>query len=156
MKRILYGVLFLTVSVSQAVGAAGIYKWKDVDGRIHIGDRPPPASSAEQISVRPVNTFGGIATPDSDANAGTTAGATEKVVIYTTQRCGYCNKAKAYFRNKGVAYSEYDVETSSKGRRDYKKLQGRGVPIIMVGSKRLNGFSESRLSAVLQAAGYSL
>lgn len=36
---------------------------------------------------------------------------------------------------------EYDVEKSSKGKRDFKRLGGTGVPIILVGQKRLNGFS---------------
>jgi hypothetical protein len=36
---------------------------------------------------------------------------------------------------------EYDVETSEKGRSGYKKLNGKGVPIILVGNKRMNGFS---------------
>lgn len=83
-------------------------------------------------------------------------GAGKKVVIYTTRRCGYCKKAKAWFSRKGIAYTEYDVENSNKGQRDYKELGGHGVPIILVGEQRLNGFSEDQLGAALRKAGYTL
>ncbi|MGB5728986.1 MAG: glutaredoxin family protein, partial [Thiogranum sp.] len=129
-----------------------IYKWKDANGRVHIGDQPPDPSSAQQISVR-VNTYKSSAVEGRE-NAHKSA--REKVVIYTTSRCGYCKKAKAWFRSRGVAFTEYDVENSNKGQRDYKKLGGSGVPIILVGEQRLNGFSEGRLGAALRKAGYTL
>jgi len=132
--------------------AGTIYKWKDANGRVYIGDQPPDLSRAQQISVR-VNTYKG-GSAEGQEKAPDSAG--KKVVIYTTRRCGYCKKAKAWFSRKGIAYKEYDVENSNKGRRDYKKLGGRGVPIILVGEQRLNGFSEGRLGAALRKAGYTL
>jgi hypothetical protein len=30
----------------------------------------------------------------------------------------------------------------------------RGVPVILVGTQRMNGYSEERLAAMLKAAGY--
>ncbi|MCW8830565.1 MAG: hypothetical protein OQK32_03490 [Gammaproteobacteria bacterium] len=38
----------------------------------------------------------------------------------------------------------YDVEKSSIGRRDYKALRGTSVPIIIIGKKRMNGFTAAR------------
>ena len=145
------GLLAMAVHLPLATAGA-IYKWKDEKGVVHIGDRPPASSTAEQISVR-VNTYTTTAVPGRES-AAPVAG--EKVVIYTTRRCGYCKKAKAWFKRKGVPYTEYDVETSTKGKRDYQKLDGRGVPIILVGEKRLNGFSEGQLAAALKKAGYTL
>ena len=153
IKTAISGFTLAVLAISFAVDAGNIYKWKDANGRIHIGDQPPPASAVEKISVRAINTFSGAtaAVPDDSVSA-----TGEKVVIYTTQRCGYCRKAKAFLRRIGIAYMEYDVETSSKGKRDYKAFQGRGVPVIMVGNRRLNGFSESYLTAALKSAGYAL
>ncbi|MEA2080651.1 MAG: glutaredoxin family protein [Pseudomonadota bacterium] len=132
--------------------AGAVYKWKDASGGVHIGDQPPDLSTAQQISVR-VNTYKGSSVGEQE-NALNAAG--KKVVIYTSSRCGYCKKAKAWFRSKGVPYTEYDVENSNKGQQDYNKLGGRGVPIILVGEQRLNGFSEGRLGAALRKAGYTL
>ncbi len=145
-------LLVAMLALSPALMAGAIYKWKDANGRVHIGDRPPATSGAEQISVR-VNTYEGTASGGQDSASN---GGGEKVVIYTTRRCGYCRQAKAWFASKGVAYTEYDVENSDRGRRDYKKLGGSGVPIILVGDKRLNGFRADRLAAVLRKAGHAL
>jgi glutaredoxin len=70
----------------------------------------------------------------------------EKVVMYSTKRCGYCKQARQYFRRNAIPFKEYDVETSQKGKRDYKKMGGTGVPIIMLGQRRMNGFSEAGFS----------
>ena len=51
--------------------------------------------------------------------------------------------AKAYFKANRIPFVEYDVEKSAKGRRDYKRLRAKGVPVIVVGGKRMNGFSRS-------------
>ena len=145
--------LFVLLPASQSMAGA-IYKWEDANGRIHIGDRPPPDNSvAEEISVRAINTFRSETMAERDDSLGDVG---EKVVIYTTRSCSYCHKAKAFFRKNAIPFTEYDVEQSGKGRRDYKKLKGRGVPIIMVGNQRLNGFNESYLTSALNRAGYSL
>jgi hypothetical protein len=33
-------------------------------------------------------------------------------------------------------------------------MGARGVPVILVGTQRMNGYSEERLAAMLKAAGY--
>ena len=153
MNRSASFVLAVVTLVSTASMAGAIYKWKDDRGRIHIGDRPPPDNrAAEQVSVRAINTFKGAtvsAREDRVSNAG------DKVVIYTTRRCAYCKKAKAFLAKHGIPFTEYDVEQSGKGKRDYKRLNGQGVPIIMVGKQRLNGYSEGNLAAALGKAGYT-
>jgi glutaredoxin len=153
MKTTVIRLGLVAMLVCMPASMAGtIYKWKDANGRVHIGDQPPDPSRAQQISVR-VNTYKSGAVGGQE-HALSAAG--KKVVIYTTSRCGYCKKAKAWFRSKGVPYTEYDVESSNKGKRDYKKLGGQGVPIILVGEQQLNGFSEGRLGAALRKVGYTL
>ena len=65
-----------------------------------------------------------------------------------------CKQAKAYLAGKGIYFSEYDVETSDIGRQEYKRLGGKGVPIILVGKQRMDGFSSSRLDEMLKNVGY--
>ncbi len=138
--RCMISVLLLMLP---ALLSAGIYSWTDENGKIHFGDRPPVAHKADIVTVR-VNTY--------SADSRTVSG--EKVVLYTTQRCGYCKKAKQFLRQNNVSYTEYDIETSTKGRRDYKKLNGTGVPIILIGDRRMDGFSEGRMASMLKSAGY--
>lgn len=73
----------------------------------------------------------------------------KKVVMYTTSHCPACKAAKQYFAQKGVSYDEIDVETSRSGYEEFRKLGGQGVPLIMVGDKRLEGFNPTALDAML-------
>lgn len=61
--------------------------------------------------------------------------------MYATSWCGYCKKARSYFKEKGISYIEYDIEKNERAKRMYDLLGGKGVPVILVGKKRLNGFS---------------
>jgi glutaredoxin len=131
--------------------AGGVYTWKDSRGRTHFGDRLPDRVGAQTIDIR-LNTYQSPAKGFRDTPSVLPQG---KVLVYTTSRCGYCRKAKAFLAKSGVSYTEYDVETTAKGRRDFRQLQGQGVPIILVGEQRLNGYSELQLSRMLSNAGYT-
>ncbi len=63
------------------------------------------------------------------------------VIMYTTQWCRYCHKAREYFERHAISYIEYDIEASAQNLERYRDLNGRGVPLILVGNKRLHGFS---------------
>jgi glutaredoxin len=76
------------------------------------------------------------------------------VKMYATSWCPYCAKARAYFSRRGVVYTEIDVEKSAEGLAEFRKLGGRGVPLIVVGVERMNGYSEARLAQLLSEAGY--
>lgn len=64
------------------------------------------------------------------------------VVMYATAWCPYCAKARAYFKRTNTAYVEHDIERSAEAHAEFKRLGGRGVPLILVGSEKLRGFSE--------------
>lgn len=66
-----------------------------------------------------------------------------QVVMYATRWCPYCQQARNYFRRQGIAYTEYDIESDGEARRRYQAFGGRGIPVIFVGKRRLDGFSES-------------
>lgn len=70
------------------------------------------------------------------------------VVMYGATWCGYCAAARAYFDRHSIPYTEYDVEKSARGRRDYQQLGGGGLPIIQVGDSSLRGFDAARFSAL--------
>jgi glutaredoxin len=133
------GLLLAIASVN--AGADAIYKWRDESGNIHFGDRPPVTEESTQVTVKP-NVY---QAREVITGSGYRA---EKVVMYSTSSCGYCKQARQYFKRNAIPYVEYDVETSQKGKRDYKKMGSSGVPIILVGQRRLNGFSEARFREI--------
>jgi len=145
VSNYLIGTIILTTIAVQAshkdVEAGEIYKWTGADGRTQFSDHPPRHLEVETVDIR-INTYTGPPTISGNELYKTPgeSEANKKVIIYTTTWCGVCKKAKSYFKTHGIPYQEYDVESSEKGRRDYKKLKGRGVPIILVGNRRMNGF----------------
>lgn len=64
-----------------------------------------------------------------------------QVVMYATSWCPYCQQARNYFRQQGIRYVEHDIEKDAAARQAYKAFGGRGIPIIFVGKRRMNGFS---------------
>ncbi len=63
--------------------------------------------------------------------------------MYSTSWCGYCRRAREYFRAAGIPFSEHDIEASARARRAYNRLGG-GVPLLKVGGRTMNGFSVER------------
>ena len=72
--------------------------------------------------------------------------------MYSTSWCGVCKEAKQYMASRGIRYQEYDIEKNSNAKRKFKKLGGRGIPLILVGNQKMRGFSASRLEAMLDKA----
>ena len=77
----------------------------------------------------------------AQASTGADPGAHPKVVMFSTSWCTNCRRAKAYFDAHHIAYQDYDVEHSKQAWATYKKLHGIGVPLILVGGQRMDGFS---------------
>jgi len=69
--------------------------------------------------------------------------------MYTTPSCGYCHRAKAYFNQHGIRFSERDVTRSSQAQRQFKALNGRGVPLIIIGDQRIPGFNKAAIDRAL-------
>ena len=76
----------------------------------------------------------------------------QEVVMYATAWCPYCAKARAYFARTGTAYTEYDIEKSADARAEFKRLGGRGVPLILVGNEKMAGFNELAFESLLVRA----
>jgi glutaredoxin len=132
---------FVILVFSLCTHAAEVYKWTGPDGRTHFGDRPDPGVPAEQMRIRSFSGTSDVTKNDSSAIAG--------VVMLSTAWCGVCKRARQYLTSKGVAFTELDVEKSAAGRDEYRRLNGRGVPIILVGNQQMNGFDPARLDRLL-------
>ena len=114
---------------------AGVYKWTDSQGRIQYSDTPPTAAKTTQLKLQ---------TYTGPAQVGQAIGADSGVTIYTTEWCGVCKRAKAFFREKGVPFREWDVEKTEYGAAKFKQFGGSGVPLITVGSEKMMGFDGTR------------
>lgn len=75
----------------------------------------------------------------------------KKVEIYSTATCHFCHMAKEFFKENGVAFSDYNVGTDTAKRAEMLEKSGQmGVPVIVIDSKNLViGFDKKALIKLL-------
>lgn len=75
------------------------------------------------------------------------------VVMYSTDWCGVCKRARKYFEEQGIRFTEYDVDRNLQARNEYLLLNPRrSVPTIKIGNEVIVGFSPAAVEAALSAA----
>jgi glutaredoxin 3 len=64
-----------------------------------------------------------------------------EVVVYTTDMCPYCYRAKRLLEQKGVAFTEIDVTLDPAKRAEMAQKSGgvRTVPQIFIGGQHVGG-----------------
>lgn len=115
---------------------ADIYKWNDANGQVHFSDQKPAHLELAPLKLK-VNTYRSVSHDKSNSSTASN----RKVIMYSTDWCGYCKQARRYFKQQAIAFTEYDIEKNTRARVQYAKLGASGVPVILVGHKRMNGFS---------------
>ncbi len=128
--------------------SAQIYKWRDKDGSIRFSDTPPPAGvEAETIKLRDAPKEGAPKRPGEKRSYGEI-----QVIMYMTDWCPYCRKAREYLNSLGVRLIEYDVDrdTAKDQERLRKAGQGSGVPVIDVEGIIIRGFNPDRIKAAVE------
>lgn len=148
--------LFLSAAALIALPAfAQLYRWTDDKGVIHYSDKAPDKGTAKAVELR-INSYSGPATVTTTGAPAAAAAQSAKapVKMLATAWCGYCAKARAYMNSRGIPFEELDVEKSAQGKQEYRALKGRGVPIILVGDQRMNGYDQARLEGMLRAGGH--
>ncbi len=142
-SKISLAVLALVSLLALTAGAGEIHRWTDPDGSVHYGHRPPAGAESDILTLH-INTYSAPGIQALEAVFRTD----DKVVMYSATWCGVCKRAKRYFEDRQIPFTEYDIETSAKGKQDYRKLGARGVPVILVGQRRLNGFSPAMFESI--------
>ncbi len=136
--------LLALIATLPLICSAEIYKWTDENGRVHFGDNPKDKDQAEQLSLK-INSYESASYESFTPAQGT---ASRRVVMYSAVWCGYCKQARQYFQRNGISFVEHDIEKNQNARRAYDAIGGNGVPVILVGNKRLNGFTVADFQSI--------
>lgn len=164
MKSIIL-VLLVCVGIAMMAGSApaDIYKYVDAEGKINFTDTPPAGTNAEQLDIQPNNYEGGIKPKSTEKGELSAAEIRKKslletrkqpkVELFVTSWCGYCKKAEAFLRKKGLKFTAYDIEKNLQAARRKDSLTSRkGVPFALIGDQKLTGFSEMAYERALLKA----
>lgn len=66
-------------------------------------------------------------------------------MLYTRERCSYCTRARALFADRGVAFTDIDVEKVPGSREEMRARSGRDtMPQIFIGGRHIGGYDDAR------------
>ena len=75
----------------------------------------------------------------------------KKIVIYSTEFCPWCRKAKEFFKEHKIKYKEFDVGKDDKKAKEMMEKSGqKGVPVIEIDGEIMVGFDEEKLREFLK------
>lgn len=170
IQQLIVAVLFLTLTFG--ISAAEIYKWVDENGVKHFSDAPTRdrsdgtkvenddirSSTETSAESRPAPEKSSQRSLDSDffdflkdSEGKVVATKAPTVEIYETDWCGYCKKAKNFFRARGIKFTAYDIDKDPQAaRRMMTMTDKRAVPFVVINGKPIQGYSEQAYTLALQ------
>ncbi|MCW7536815.1 glutaredoxin family protein [Aquabacterium sp. A7-Y] len=75
------------------------------------------------------------------------------IQIYTASYCGVCAEAKAYMNQRGIEYTEYDIEKDEARHRELDALGAKGIPYIVMKGAAMEGFDAYKFETMRRNAG---
>lgn len=148
------------------LASAEIYSWEDENGVVHYSDTPPAHiteweekeeatgndsrqdDQTQKYEYNPeliseiLDELGG----DSEENSGPG----HSVELYVTSWCTYCQKAKAFFRSKGIGFTEYNIENDEEAaERMLSHTNSRAVPFVIINGQTIQGYSSAAYERAL-------
>lgn len=75
--------------------------------------------------------------------------ANARVVLYSTDWCGYCKQIQRLLDQKGIPYKTVDFEKDADARKAYQALGGGGIPFIDVNGTLIRDYNPDAILAAL-------
>jgi len=73
------------------------------------------------------------------------------VKIYSTPTCPWCKKAKEYFKENNIKFTDVDVSADEAAQKEMVDKSGQmGVPVIDIDGKILVGFDQAKIEEALK------
>ncbi len=71
------------------------------------------------------------------------------IKVYTSNTCPYCVSAKEYLKEKGVKYTEKNVQTDKEARKELMAMGHMGVPVLVINGEEIVGFDKDKIDGLL-------
>lgn len=76
--------------------------------------------------------------------------ADKNVVIYSTNACPWCVKAKEYLESNNIPFTEHNVQNDmEKAMEMIEKSGQRGVPVVDIDGNIIIGFDKPKIDELL-------
>lgn len=76
--------------------------------------------------------------------------ASARVVLYSSEWCGYCKQIRRFLDQKGIPYQAFDIDKDAQARKAYEALGGGGIPFVDVNGTLIREFSPEKITAALK------
>jgi glutaredoxin len=73
-----------------------------------------------------------------------------RVVLYTTEWCGYCKQIRRFLDQKGIPYQQFDIDKDAQARKAYEALGGGGIPFVDVNGTLIRDYQPEQIMAALK------
>lgn len=74
----------------------------------------------------------------------------EKIILYTTEFCPYCNTIKEFLKENGKDFESFDVGKNMQAQKEMVGKTGQlGVPVLDIYGKIITGFDKERMCYLL-------
>jgi glutaredoxin-like YruB-family protein len=170
MKVSGFFLAFLVLLLVIGTSSAEIYRWVDEKGVVHFSDSPtesiseaslkeevsPPGPNPEDNSpptteTRNITLDSNFFDPLDESKEDPVTVHAPTVEIYETSWCGYCKKAKNFFRSRGIKFKTYDIEKDKDAARRMMALtRRRAVPFVVINGHQIQGYSKQAYEQALR------
>lgn len=76
--------------------------------------------------------------------------ASNRVIVYSTPTCPYCNAAKRYLRERRINFYDVDVSRDARAAAEMVRKSGQqGVPVLDINGSIIIGFDRRRIDYAL-------
>ena len=76
-----------------------------------------------------------------------------RITLYSTRGCTHCRQLKLWLKQHHLPFRDMDIQRNPRALREFRRLGGRGVPLLQVGDKVIHGFERQKIASQLRAAG---
>lgn len=149
---LLFALIFPAFSIPNIF--AELYKWTDKDSNVFFSDSPQSGVDAKEVKPKTGQRFD---VPEGEKKAQPSSKVRPfsdiRVIVYMTDWCPYCRKAREYLKSIGANFIEYDID-KDKFRHDemLKKSGGsKGVPLIDVEGIIIRGYNPEAIKAAIES-----
>ena len=74
----------------------------------------------------------------------------KKIKVYSTPTCPFCQRAKAFLKERGVEFEVIDLGVDRDKVEEMVKISGQmSVPVIVIGDEVVVGFDQAKLERLL-------